>query len=156
MNTATKASTRRSILKGSAAALAGAALVSTTAKAATSDPHPVWLAELTAIRAAGKKEVEPLFREAASRFPGERNDMERIRYCLATITPVADDFSNRHGPRAAELERLILTTPAKTVAGIKAQVGMACDRSNISSALFPSYDPWDVLRSLEASLAGMA
>ncbi|NMM43879.1 hypothetical protein HH303_05290 [Rhodospirillaceae bacterium KN72] len=155
MNTETKTSTRRSILKGSAAALAGMALVPTMAKAAA-DPHPVWLAELTAIRAEGKKQIEPLYREAETRFPGEHNDMERIRYCLATITPVADDFSDRHGARAAELERLILTTPAKTVAGIKAQVGMACDGSNISSALFPSYDPWDVLRSLEASLAEMA
>ncbi|NMM46566.1 hypothetical protein HH303_18895 [Rhodospirillaceae bacterium KN72] len=156
MNTVTKTSTRRSILKGSAAALAGAALVSTTAKAATSDPHPVWLAELTAMRAEGKKQIEPIYRDLEKRFAGHRGTEDHIRACVAAVSPAAADFSNRHGARAAELERLILSTPAKTVAGIKAQVGMACDRSNNSSALYPSYDYWDVLRAVEASLAEMA
>ena len=147
---------RRALLKGSAVAVTLAAGGVAGAKAGLEDPHPVWLAELTAIRDEGKKQIEPLYREAETRFPGEHNDMERIRYCLATVSPVANAFSNRHGPRAAELERLILTTPAKTVAGIKAQVGMACDPSGRSAALVPSYDPWDVLRTVEASLAEMA
>lgn len=101
------APTRRALLRRAAPAAAGLVLVPSAAVAAASDPHPAWAAEA----AARLAEVEAL--------PDH---------------PATDEPLYAH---VYALWELIAATPARTPAGVAAQVRLALDRHREGSTLSP-------------------